>query len=139
MMRFQKILSGCIALLILVAQMGVALHVHYCAGEIAAVETLIGFSESSKDVEENCCGALEEASKKKPCCSDKQVTFKDTSVKVLVKNLTPDFQALFFELPVFYFQHQVEDTMLISDAFAYSCDRHGPPLYQRYSQLIFYA
>ncbi|WP_297509765.1 hypothetical protein [Flavobacterium sp.] len=138
-MYFRKLLSGCIAVLILVAQMGVALHVRYCAGEVAAVETVVGFSEITKDVAKSCCGATIESTKKMRCCTDKQLTFKDTSAKVLVKNVTPDLLALVFELPSFYLNYQNEIAIPTSQKLDYYCDIHGPPLYQRYSQFVFYA
>ncbi|RXR23901.1 HYC_CC_PP family protein [Flavobacterium stagni] len=138
-MRFQKLFSGTIALLILVAQMGIALHVHYCAGEVASVETVVGSTEFFKDVEQSCCGKSEVKPKKMSCCDDKQLTFKDTSAKVLVKNIAPDFHFVKFEIPGYHFQTVLATPSISSQVLAYYCDAHGPPLYQLYSQFVFYA
>ena len=138
-MRFQKFFSGTIALLILVAQMGVALHVHYCAGEVASVETVVGNTAFVKDLEQSCCGKSEAKPKKMSCCADKQLTFKDTTAKVLVKNSTPDLYYIDFEIPVCHFQSLPPTPSITAQVLVYYCDAHRPPLYQLYSQFVFYA
>lgn len=138
-MRFQKLLSGTLALLILVAQMGIALHVHFCAGEVASVETVVGITELTQELEQSCCGKTEVAPKKMGCCKDKQLTFKDTTAKVLVKTMVPDFQAVVFDNPLFFIQFEHNQPSLHAQVLDYYCDAHGPPLYQLYSQFVFYA
>lgn len=138
-MRIRQFLISGLALLIMVAQMGIALHVHYCAGEVASVKTVFGFTELAAQMEETCCGADATSLEKMSCCKDKKFKFKDTTEKLLVKDITPELLALegnsAFSLASFLPKPTVHKQPIL----AYYCDAHGPPLYARYSQRLFYA
>jgi hypothetical protein len=138
-MFLRKFLTICLAVFIGFAQMGVALHVHYCAGEVVSVKTVMGFSELAAQMEDNCCGEDATNFKKMACCKDKKLKFKDTSEKLLVKDITPELLAFGGDNAFFSPVLSPIKTVCKKPILAYYCDAHGPPLYQRYSQLIFYA
>lgn len=138
-MLLRKFLTICLAFLIGFAQMGVALHVHYCAGEVASVKTVLGFTELAAQMEDTCCGEDSTTIEKMSCCKDKKFKFKDTSEKLLVKDITPELLALEGNSAFFLTSFLPKHTVHKKPILAYYCDAHGPPLYARYSQRLFYA
>ena len=138
-MLLRKFLTVCLAVLIGFAQMGVALHVHYCAGEVASVKTVFGFTELAAQMEETCCGTEATPLEKISCCKDKKFKFKDTTEKLLVKDITPELLALEGNSAFFLASFLPKPTVHKQPILAYFCDAHGPPLYARYSQRLFYA
>lgn len=138
-MVLNRIFTFWLALLIGFAQMGVSLHVHYCAGEVASVKTVLGFTELAAQMEDNCCGEDPTTLEKMSCCKDKKFKFKDTSEKLLVKDVTPELLAIIWKDMSFSFSYSLLKTVHKKPVLAYYCNLHGPPLYQRYSQRLFYA
>jgi len=119
--------------------MGVALHVHYCAGEVASVKTVFGFTEIAEQMEETCCGEDATPPEKMSCCKDKKFKFKDTTEKLLVKDISPELLALEGNSAFSLASFLSKATVYKKPILAYYCDAHGPPLYARYSQRLFYA
>ena len=138
-MLLRKFLTVCLAVLIGFAQMGVALHVHYCAGEVASVKTVLGFTELAAQMEDTCCGTEATPPEKMSCCKDKKFKFKDTTEKLLVKDISPELLALEGNSAFFLASFLPKPTVHKQPILAYYCDAHGPPLYARYSQRLFYA
>ena len=138
-MLLRKFLTVCLAVLIGFAQMGVALHVHYCAGEVASVKTVLGFTELAAQMEDTCCVTEATPLEKMSCCKDKKFKFKDTTEKLLVKDITPELLALEGNSAFFLASFLPKPTAHKQPILAYYCDAHGPPLYARYSQRLFYA
>lgn len=138
-MLLRKFLTVCLAVLIGFAQMGVALHVHYCAGEVASVKTVFGFTELAAQMEDTCCGEDATPPEKMSCCKDKKFKFKDTTEKLLVKDISPELLALEGNSAFFLASFLPKPTVHKQPILAYYCDAHGPPLYARYSQRLFYA
>jgi hypothetical protein len=138
-MVLNRIFTFWLALLIGFAQMGVSLHVHYCAGEVASVKTVFGFTELAAQMEDNCCGEDPTTLEKMSCCKDKKFKFKDTSEKLLVKDITPELLAFESNNALFLSCFLPIHTVHKKPILAYYCDAHGPPLYERFSQRLFYA
>ena len=129
-----------LALLILVSNIGLAFNVHYCGGEIAGFSSAYNVAESA--IKENqfadrgCCAA--KAKQGKTCCDNKIIKLKEKSdvvVKTFSFHLDAPFVIQNWKPVVFVSQNKITCPQTTS----YYCDAHAPPLYQLYSQYIFYA
>lgn len=127
------------ALLVLVSNVGLAFNVHYCGGEIAGISSVYHIDTASKEnsiPERGCCAA--KAKEGKTCCDDKIIKLKEKS-DVVVKTFSFHIDAPFviqnWKPVVFAPYAKITNPQTNS----YYCDAHAPPLYQLYSQYIFYA
>ncbi len=141
-MKFKKHISFFLAFFLLLSNVGVAIDVHYCCGEIASVKPVIWETiEYQNTVEESCCPpkASSNLEKNDSCCKDKVVHFQKKSENVIVKSISfqPDFNFLFEEWNPIVFSEitNFENSLTTS----YYCDANAPPLFKLYHQYIFYA
>ncbi|MES2575896.1 MAG: hypothetical protein V4572_13210 [Bacteroidota bacterium] len=141
-MDFKKHISILLSFFLLVSNVGFAVDVHYCGGEIASVKPVLWKAVESKNtVENSCCApkASNELEKKDSCCKDKVVNFQKKSENTTVTSISfqPNFTFLFEEwnLIVFSKVSNFEN----SEITYYYCDANAPPLFQLYHQYIFYA
>lgn len=132
-MKFQKAISIWLGVLLLVSQLGLTMNMHYCGKEIRSVDFSTTFSKPKKD--KSCCGVQAE---KSSCCKNKKVLLQ----KKVDSNLQKSFSLTYID----FVAPTVVQTVFVpsvairqSNAFlAHYCDANGPPLYQLYSQYIFY-
>jgi hypothetical protein len=141
-MKFKKHISIFLALFLLVSNVGFAVDVHYCGGEIASVKPIFWETVASQNTIENSCCAPKASSiieKKDSCCKDKIVKFQKKSGKVTLNSITfqPDFNCLFEEWTPIVFTKI--SNFKNSKITSYYCDANAPPLFQLYHQYIFYA
>lgn len=137
-MKFKKHISILLAFVLLVSNVGFAIDVHYCDGEIASVKPVLWKAPESPTTAENSCCAPK-VEKKDSCCKDKVVNFQKKSENTTVTSISfqPNFTFIFEEwkpivfAPVSYFEN--------SKITSYCCDANAPPLFQLYHQYIFYA
>ena len=141
-MKFKKYISFFLAFFLLLSNVGVAIDVHYCCGEIASVKPVIWETiEYQNTVEESCCPpkASSNLEKNDSCCKDKVVHFQKKSENVIIKSISfqPDFNFLFEEWNPIVFSEitNFENSLTTS----YYCDANAPPLFKLYHQYIFYA
>lgn len=141
-MKFKKHISFFLAFFLLLSNVGVAIDVHYCCGEIASVKPVIWETiEYQNTVEESCCPpkASSNLEKNDSCCKDKVVHFQKKSENVIIKSISfqPDFNFLFEEWNPIVFSEitNFENSLTTS----YYCDANAPPLFKLYHQYIFYA
>jgi hypothetical protein len=141
-MKFKKHISFFLAFFLLLSNVGVAIDVHYCCGEIASVKPVIWETiECQKTVEESCCPpkASSNLEENDSCCKDKVVHFQKKSENVIIKSISfqPDFNFLFEEWNPIVFSEitNFENSLTTS----YYCDANAPPLFKLYHQYIFYA
>jgi len=139
-MKITKCTSLFLALLVLVSNIGLAFSVHYCGENIAGISSAYTLYESQNDEkatsDEACCSA--KANEGKSCCKDKIVKIEkksDIVVKVFSFQLDAALLPDIWKPLVFQTDAAVPQNKLTS----YYCDAHAPPLYQLYSQYIFYA
>lgn len=137
-MKFKKCISLFLAFFLLVSNVGFAVDVHYCGGEIASIKPASWKNiEILKAVKKNCCASKVE--KKDSCCKNKVVHFQKKSGKVSLNSISfqPDFNFLFEEWnPVVFSEiSNFENNRITS----YYCDANAPPLFKLYNQYIFYA
>lgn len=141
-MRLSKHISILLCTLILASNMGFALNVHYCHGEVAAVSLAYKVSEPCNDHHESeqktCCG--KEDTTHKSCCKNDLVKLQDTkSDNIIIKSLQLDLGAFcpvaeWKPVPSF-----TEAPLLAADAPSFYCEANAPPLFKLYCQYIFYA
>jgi len=143
-MKFNKYTSILLTLLILASNMGMALNVHYCAGEISSVSFAYKQAEACgskhKEDSETCCATIVK-SDDKGCCENDLVKLHDenTTKDVIVKSLQLDLGAFYMvgewkSLPL-----SIEPQILTAERPSFYCDNHAPPLFKLYCQYIFYA
>jgi hypothetical protein len=139
-MNLKKHISILTALLILVSNSGLAFTVHYCEGKIASVSSVFTQEEVCDApiiVEKTCCAKPETTHKK--CCSDKKISLKNKTEKIIIKIISLDFESAFFSeynIPAFA---AVQIAPSSNDNAAFYCDSNAPPLYKLYCQYTFYC
>lgn len=141
-MKFKKHISIILAFFLLVSNIGFAVGVHYCRGEVDSVKPIYwNNTESPNSVRDNCCGSkmTSNVQKKNSCCKDKIVHFQKKSENVTLNSL--------FFLPNFVFFVEEWNPIIFSKISksegsgitSYYCDANAPPLFKLYHQYIFYA
>jgi hypothetical protein len=138
-MKIKKCTSLLLALLVLVSNIGLAVNVHYCGGQIAGISTAYNVSNISADdfkAEEKACCIPKPG--ERGCCDNKVVKVEKKSdgfVKSFSFQLDAPFVIQNWKPVVFATVAKITQPQTAS----YYCDAHAPPLYQLYSQYIFYA
>lgn len=138
-MRISKCTSLFLAMLILVSNVGLAFNVHYCGGEIAGISSSYSVSENASanaSPERGCCTA--KAKEGKTCCDEKIIKLKGKS-DVVVKTFSFQIAAPFVIQNWNPIVFGTPSKIASPQTSAYYCDAHAPPLYQLYSQYVFYA
>ncbi|MFY7741656.1 MAG: HYC_CC_PP family protein [Flavobacterium sp.] len=138
-MNFKKCTSIIMAFYLLISSSGLAFNVHYCGDTIASVSSVFNTEDPCETEvhprEKSCCAiSLENHD---GCCSNEtiQADFDD----VVIKQLHFDFDYVSV-LPTVEFSFYTNRVKQINEQlFDYYCDANAPPLYQLYTQLVFYA
>ena len=133
-MKITRHISILLAVLILVANIGLAFDVHYCGYKVASVSLKNPFVNENTEV--SCCGISE---KKSNCCKDKVLKFDKKTDNSIVKIV--DFKInnpIIFQdwKPIIFSKQPVFQNCKIT---SYTCNANAPPRYKLHSQLIFYA
>jgi hypothetical protein len=134
-MNYKKCIGLCLALLLLVSNIGLAFNVHYCGGKIASIS--IQTIASSNQPVKSCCA--QKALKKDNCCKNKKFEIEKKSDNATLKAFSFEPYAAWVvsinKLPIV-----VESTTFVTKSIAsYYCDANAPPLFKLYSQYVFYA
>ncbi len=140
-MKFQKCTSLLLAVLVLFSNIGLAVNVHYCGGKIAGISTAYNVSnisaEDFKADEKACC--IPQPGEK-GCCDNKLLKVdKKSDTEIAVKSFSLHIDAPFVIdawLPLVFSPYAIGFPVQPDN---YYCQAHAPPLYQLYSQYIFYA
>ncbi len=142
-MKFNKHISILLTLLLLVSNMGLALNVHYCKGEISDVS----FSYKQKEPcdshklpeSKSCCAS--DGNNHKECCKDDVVKLKDknTSDNIIVKSLQLDLNVFCAINEWKPFQEFYTAQIVIKDTPSFYCEANAPPLFKLYCSYILYA
>jgi hypothetical protein len=133
-MNFRKQISVLLTIFLLISNLGFAFNVHYCDDEIASVS--LNTAINSQDVEKDCCGKVERASK---CCKNKIIKSNEKSDQITVKisSLGAHYNLVFNEWKPVVFAEKYN--FKPREITTYYCDANAPPLYLLYSQYTFYA
>lgn len=133
-MNFRKHISLFLAFFLLVSNTELAFNVHFCEDTIASITV---FSNSNSiEIEENCCGIVEE---KSDCCNNKIIKSDKKLDQVLLKSFS--FEILNTVLPTTC--KLIETASILNfkrENFPqYNCNSNAPPIFERNCQRIFYA
>ena len=144
-MNIRKHISIVLSSLILFANIGLALNVHYCHNEVTAVsfayKLVPPLNEHNHKHEgedkKSCCGATESSKK---CCKDDVVKLQDTTDHAIVKSLQLDLGAFYIVSnwkPMQFFAGYTPSDKKETPSFY--CDSNAPPLYKLYCKYVLYA
>lgn len=138
-MNFKKCTSILMAFYLLITSSGLAFNVHYCGDTIASVSSVFNTEEPCEmkivQKEKACCAISSDSHD--GCCSDE--TIQADLDDVVIKQLHFDLDCVSV-LPVLAFTFFTPSEESIDNQILdYYCDAHAPPLYQPYSQYVFYA
>lgn len=126
------------------SNMGMAVNVHYCGGDISSVSFAYKQAEACgskhNEASETCCGTIAKTDDD-GCCENDLVKLHDenTTKDATVKSLQLDLGAFYMisewkSLPL-----SKQPPLLTADTPSFYCDNHAPPLFKLYCQYIFYA
>lgn len=148
-MKLNRHISIILAVLILASNIGLAVNVHYCKGEVSSVSFAYKIQEPcnphheeghnhNHDADKACCSVKADDHKK--CCKNDLVKLQDENDgKVIVKSLQLDlgtFCSLSEWKPLhFYYTVPVAK----KDIPSFYCESHAPPLFKLYCRYILYA
>lgn len=127
------------AFYLLISSSGLAFNVHYCGDTIASVSSVFSNEEPCEmeihPEEKACCATSSDSHD--GCCSDE--TIQADFDEVVIKQLQFDFDYISV-LPTVEFSFYTNRVGFVNEQlFDYYCDANAPPLYQLYSQFVFYA
>ncbi|MGV3461260.1 MAG: HYC_CC_PP family protein [Flavobacterium sp.] len=139
-MKLRSYISTLLSIFILASNIGLALNVHYCHGQVSDISLAYRTEECAKihaKKKDACCAV--KADEHKGCCKNDVVKLQDKSDNIIVKSIQLDFAPMaemaVWKPAVFSF----EAPAVKADAPSFYCESHAPPLYKLYSQYIFYA
>ena len=127
------------AFYLLISSSGLAFSVHYCGDTIASVSSVFKTDEScvmdiQSEVKSCCATSLENHD---GCCSNE--TIQADFDEVVIKQQHFDFDYISV-LPIVDFSFYTNRVEQINEQLIdYYCNANAPPLYQLYSQFVFYA
>lgn len=144
-MDFRKSLVFLLSLLLLVSNTGLAVSMHYCGDELAAVDT--GFGARNLGCSEEaapCCAAAaadaqREQLSKTSCCVEKAIQLKTATQEVITKQTSVEKMAAVTVTEAIVAPTPFVPVRPIGLSEGYSYAAHGPPLYLLYSSYLFYA
>ncbi len=133
-MNFRKQINLFLVVSLLISNLELAFNVHYCDDEIASVSINTVFN--SQEIEKNCCGKIEKASK---CCKNKIIKANQKLEQITVKIVSVDanYYLVFSEWNSDGFTNKINFKKRALPT--YYCDANAPPLYLLYSQYTLYA
>lgn len=141
-MQFKRYIGTLLSALILFSNIGLALNVHYCHGNVSSVSLSYNQKDACAEKAEAkkgaCCAAANESHKS--CCKNSIVKLQDKTDTAITKSLQLDLAAfyatdVYTPLTVFYANAPV--TKKGNPSF-YALS-NAPPLYKLYCQYVLYA
>ncbi|KAF2519885.1 hypothetical protein E0W68_01255 [Flavobacterium salilacus subsp. salilacus] len=141
-MQLKKHISFVLSFLILVANMGLALNVHYCKGQISEVSFAYKVQEPCNDHHAKearaCCGMAQDSHKS--CCKNDLVKLKDKADNlIIVKSLQLDlvnFCIINEWKPIAFYG---TTPVVKKQTPAFYCETNAPPLFKLYCRYTLYA
>lgn len=129
-----------LAFFLLVSNSGLAINVHFCEGKIAGFSSIFANEEVCVEPineDKACCSKPDPQHKK--CCSDKEVNLKNKTEKIVLKTISFNFDSA--HLVNYWKPNGFNSIPKVANNYnvVYYCDANAPPLYELYSQYIFYA
>jgi hypothetical protein len=140
----RPVISYVLTSLILLSQVGVPLHMHYCKGKLESISVLLPAKCDDKDIPVNlpeCCKKLlaNHCTKKqtKKCCDDEVMILKQN-----ITSIAPSF-VKWIDLTPEVVTYSPKELNLVKGSFPVMVEGNtsdsGPPIYILHQALIFYA
>lgn len=145
-MSLRKHISIILSSLVLFANIGLAINVHYCHEEVTAVsfaykvtKPLEQHADNHKKEEgKSCCGHKSDNHKK--CCKNDVVKLQDKTDQAIVKSFQLDLGAFYtVSLWAPAASASTEAPAITKESPSFYCESNAPPLYKLYCQLVLYA
>lgn len=142
-MKLKKYISTLLSALILFANIGLVLNVHYCHGRVSSVALSYRAKEQcgmpKQQPKKTCCAKAVKV-EKKSCCKHDVVKIQDTADKTPVKAFQLDLGAFYVsEAYSNAFFATAVNAVVQKDAPAFYAETNAPPRYKLYCQYVFYA
>jgi len=140
-MKLTKHISTLLSALILFANIGLALNVHYCHGEISSVSVAYKTADlckTAKQETKSCCGKMVKTTKS--CCKHNVIKLQDKTDTAITKAFQLDlnvFYAAGYTNP--FKQYHTEAEPVQKETPSFYCDSNAPPLFKLYCRYILYA
>jgi hypothetical protein len=136
-MQCRKQISLFLAALILVANLGLTLSVHYCHDKIASITFQLQNEEPciSQD-EDSCCATVISHNS---CCSNRIIKVAEKSDTVEFKTPQLDFEGWVVTTTASSIVFQSSNQRAVNSSIDFCFDSHAPPLYKMNCQFVFYA
>lgn len=133
-MKIRKYIHVVLAIFLLVSNIGLAFNVHYCGDSVASISVTSFVKETIGGVD--CCG---KKIIKSSCCKDKKVVLEKKSEQSILKDFSfvLEFPMVCCSWTPTKFYSLV--SCINIPKYTYVCEANAPPLYQLYSQYIYYA
>lgn len=137
-MKLKRHISLFLAIFLLVSNLGLAVNVHYCGGEIASIAPVyLKISQTGQNSEEQCCSSFSETNES--CCKDKVVDFQKKSDHFVVKTFFFSLGAAVLVSEWIPLVFPLGANFKVYPVTPYVCDANAPPFFKLYNQYIFYA
>ena len=138
-MKINRIGHIVLAVWMVILHLGITTHVHYCGGEVANVDTHLSSNELDFCDSSGCCSSSSNADKHdtKGCCEDTIITWE---VEKALQPTWIDFYYPVAVIPEIVWNIEVAEKFFISPKSIYQNPLvHAPPMYELFSQRIYYA
>lgn len=140
-MQLKKHISFLLSLLILAANMGLALNVHYCHGKVSEVSFAYKIQEPCNTHHKTataCCAAADKTHKS--CCKNDIVKLKDKADNsIIVKSLQLDLAGFYVAEAWKPVNLYGEAPVIVNQVPAFYCEANAPPLFKLYCCYTLYA
>lgn len=136
-MHCRKQISFFLASLILLANLGLTLSVHYCHDKIASISFQLQNDESCVSQNEDACCA--EAISHTSCCSNKVIKVSEKADTIEFKTPQLDFEGWVVTPIIRSVLFHSGNESVTDSSLNFCCEANPPPLYKLHCQFVFYA
>jgi hypothetical protein len=147
-MKLNRHISIVLSALVLFANMGLALNMHYCHDKVTSVSFAYKINrpvnshhhthDEAEAEGKGCCKKVVKSHKK--CCKDDVLKLKGSDEKAVVKSVQLDLGAFY---AVDAWRPSVFNTfaapVIKKDTPSFYCESNAPPFYKLYCQYVLYA
>lgn len=145
-MKLNKHISIVLSALVLFANMGLVLNVHYCHDRVTSVSFAykanqpVNSHHHNHDEDEKGKSCCKKVDTHKKCCKDNVLKLKDSNEKTIVKSVQLDLGAFYVAeawKPADFKSFKI--AAIKKDAPSFYCESNAPPFYKLYCQYVLYA
>ena len=138
-MKINRITHIVLSVWMVILHLGITTHVHYCGGEVANIDTHLSTNELDFCGSNGCCASEEDSEKHESngCCEDTIIAWE---VEKALQPTWIDFCYTGAIIPEFEWSIAEVEKFFDAPKPTYQNPLvHAPPLYELFSQRIYYA